>query len=53
MPDEPLTAATWTTELVDAAGGYYVSQAYDPIDGRPSVAYVAGRNVRFAHDLPP
>ncbi len=49
VPAESLTAATWTTELVDAAGGYYVSQAYDPIDGRPSIAYPAGRNLRFAH----
>lgn len=49
VPAGPLTAATWTTELVDAAGGYCVSQAYDPIDGRPSVAYIAGSILRFAH----
>ena len=49
VPAESLTAATWTTELVDAAGGYYVAQAHDPLDGRPSLAYPAGRILRFAH----
>lgn len=44
-----VTASTWTLELVDAAGGAYLSHAYDPLDGRPSVAYFAGNSLRFAH----